>query len=83
MLFLSFRSLYQSFRAGSITKNQAHKEKLKLLKTYGDKKSTPRKAHFKDRLVFIHALKNNHCNIPGGLLWAGKEPCRACHIQHK
>ena len=36
MLFLSFRALYQSFRSGSITKDQAHKEKLKLLKTYGD-----------------------------------------------
>jgi len=36
MLFLSFRALYQSFRADSITKDQAHQEKLKLLKTYGD-----------------------------------------------
>jgi hypothetical protein len=36
MLFLSFRALYQSFRAGMITRDQAHQEKLKLLKTYGD-----------------------------------------------
>jgi hypothetical protein len=36
MLFLSLRALYQSFRAGTITKDHAHSEKLKILKVYGD-----------------------------------------------
>lgn len=36
LLFLSFRSLYQSYRAGQITRERAHNEKVKLLSQFAD-----------------------------------------------
>lgn len=36
LLFLSFRSLYQSYRAGQITRERAHNEKVQLLSQFAD-----------------------------------------------
>lgn len=36
LLFLSFRSLYQSYRAGQITRERAHNEKVQLLNQFAD-----------------------------------------------
>lgn len=35
-LFLSFRQLYRDFHAGSIDRDQAHREKLRILKGFDD-----------------------------------------------
>jgi hypothetical protein len=36
LLFLSFRSLYQSYRAGQLTRERAHNEKVQLLNQFAD-----------------------------------------------